>query len=139
MRTVGRVLGALLLFSIGFISCGDDDDDEGGIGATLSDFEIDLDTTSVPAGPVTFDIKNKGPSTHEFVVFKTDLAPDALPTDDVGDVAESDDFAPVDEVEDIEKDAEPSLNVDLDAGSYVVICNVTGHYRQGMRVAFTAT
>ena len=139
MQTVGRVFSTLLLLSIALVGCGDDDDDDGGIGATLSDFEIDLEETSAPAGSVTFDIENKGPSAHEFVVFETDLAPDALPTDDSGDVAEGDDFAPVDEVEDIDEGAEPSLTMDLDAGSYVIICNVPGHYRQGMHVAFTVT
>jgi uncharacterized cupredoxin-like copper-binding protein len=54
-------------------------------------------------------------------------------------VAEGDDFAPVDEIEDIEKGATPKLTIDLDAGSYVLICNVAGHYRQGMRTSFTVT
>lgn len=139
MGKLGWILSAVLTLSIAFVGCGGDDDDDDGIAATLSDFKIDLDETSAPAGPVTFKIENKGPSTHEFVVFKTDLELDALPTDDTGDVAESATFAPVDEVEDIEEGTEPSLKVDLDAGSYVIICNVTGHYRQGMRVAFTVT
>ena len=138
MRTFVRVLATPLLLSIALVGCGDDDDD-GGIEATLSDFEIDLDETSAPAGSVTFDIENEGPSVHEFVVFETDLAPDALPTDDNGDVAEGDDFAPVDEVEDIEEDEKSSLTMELEPGSYVIICNVPGHYRQGMHVAVTVT
>jgi len=76
---------------------------------------------------------------HEFVVFKTDLAADALPTDDTGDVAESDTFAPVDEVEDIGLGNDEKLTVDLTAGSYVVICNIPAHYRQGMHAAFTVS
>jgi uncharacterized cupredoxin-like copper-binding protein len=139
MRKLWWVLGSMAVASLAFTGCGDDDDDsaDGEIGATLEDFEITLDEDSAPAGSVTFKVDNKGPSVHEFVVFKTDLAVEELPTDDVGDVAESDEFAPVDEIEDIAKGAKPSLTVDLDPGSYVIICNIAGHYRQGMRVAFT--
>lgn len=131
---------ALTVPFLGLLSaCGDDDDagDAGSVDVTLSDFEIELSQASAPAGEVTFEVENDGPSIHEFVVFATDLAPDALPTDDAGDVAEGEDFEPVDEIEDIEVGASPSLTLDLDAGSYVLICNIAAHYRQGMRTAFT--
>ena len=129
---------------LGLAACGDDDDESSGNGGgdvdvTLRDFEIDLGATSAPAGEVTFNVHNEGPSVHEFVVFQTDLAPDELPTDDDGNVAEGDDFEPVDEIEDIAVDAEPSLTVDLEAGSYVVVCNVPGHFSQGMAQAFSVT
>jgi uncharacterized cupredoxin-like copper-binding protein len=136
--------GALAITaSLGATACGDDDDDDGGeagaVAVTLRDFEIELDPTSAPAGEVTFEVRNDGPSVHEFVVFQTDLAPNELPTDDSGDVAEGEDFEPVDEIEDIAVDADEVLTVDLEAGSYVVICNVPGHYRQGMAEGFTVS
>lgn len=138
MRTIHGAV-ALLGLTMGLAACDSDDaDDEGGVAVTLEDFSITLDTASAPAGAVTFNVENKGPSTHEFVVIQTDLAPDALPTDDAGDVSE-DDLAPVDEIEDIEDGATPHLTVELDAGDYVLICNIPGHYRQGMHAAFTAT
>ncbi len=84
-----------------------------------------------------FTIDNQGPSTHEFVVVQSDEAADALPTAD-GDVDE-DGVEAVDEVEDIESDATPSLTVDLDPGHYVVFCNLPGHYKQGMSAEFTVT
>ncbi len=146
MRKIQIAVVAMAIVSIGLAGCGDSDDDgaAGGnaadtVDVTLSDFNVELSAASAPAGEVTFAVDNQGPSTHEFVVFKTDLAPDALPTDDLGDVAESDEFAPVDEIEDIEKSATPTLTVDLTAGSYVLICNITAHYRQGMTAAFTVT
>lgn len=138
MRRMILVLGLLPMVTLGLSACSDDDDD-GAVDVTLSDFKIDLAKTSAPAGSVTFKVHNDGPSLHEFVVFETDLAADELPTDDSGDVAESDEFAPVDEIEDIEDGASPSLTVDLTKGSYVVICNVPAHYRQGMRAAFSVT
>ncbi|MGQ0670232.1 MAG: cupredoxin domain-containing protein, partial [Actinomycetota bacterium] len=111
------------------------------VGVTLRDFEIALDSTSAEAGEVTFQVANEGPSIHEFVVLKTDLAEDQLPADENGDVDEA--GAPgievVDEIEDIEADATPSLAVELEAGSYVIICNLPGHYGNGMYTSFTVS
>ena len=109
----------------------------GGVGATEKDFAITLDTTSVASGNVTFNISNEGPSAHEFVVIQSDLAPDALPVKD-GEV-EEDKVEGVGEQEDIAPSTTTTLSLDLDPGSYVVICNLPGHYEQGMRAGFTVT
>lgn len=114
--------------------------DSGGIGATEADYSITLDEDTAPAGDVTFDIQNDAGQVHEFVVFKTDLAPEALPTDDAGDVDEKGEgVTHIDEVEDIAGGSSESLTVKLDAGSYVLICNLPGHYKQGMHTGFTVT
>jgi uncharacterized cupredoxin-like copper-binding protein len=112
--------------------------DNGGVAVTLRDFEITLAQDTLPAGTVSFDIRNEGPSVHEFVVFRTDLAADALPTNDAGEVDEEGEGVElVDEVEDIAVDATATLDVDLDPGSYVAVCNLPGHYAQGMATGFT--
>jgi uncharacterized cupredoxin-like copper-binding protein len=73
-------------------------------------------------------------------VFKTDLPPDQLPTNEDGDVdEEGEGVEAIDEVEDIAGGSDAELTVNLDAGSYVVICNLPGHYRQGMHAAFTVS
>lgn len=133
---VGSIIGLAALLALSGVACS-----SGGaaIGVTEKDFEINLDETSADAGEVTFDITNDGPSEHEFVVFKTDLAEDALPLADDGSVSEEGEgLEVVDEVEDIAPDSSPSLTVDLDAGSYVIICNLPGHYKQGMHTSFEA-
>jgi uncharacterized cupredoxin-like copper-binding protein len=125
---------AALTFAAG--SCGGD----GGIGATEADYTITLDESSAPAGDVTFDISNDAEQTHEFVVFKTDLAEEQLPTNEDGDVdEEGEGVTHIDEVEDIEAGATESLTVELDAGNYVVLCNLPGHYKQGMHASFTVS
>jgi uncharacterized cupredoxin-like copper-binding protein len=126
-------------------SCGDDDYGADGtsadvtVSATLADYSISLDQNSAPAGDVTFEVTNEAGQIHEFVVLQTDLAADALPTDDAGDVNEAGDpgIVLVDEIEDIEGGATPTLAVTLDAGSYVLICNLPGHYAEGMHTGFT--
>ena len=153
MRSIIVPLVATL--SLGLVACSNGDEDNGGaagsnganagaVGVTEKDFAIALDTTSVSAGSVTFDIKNEGPSTHEFVVFQTDLDPDALPTkkDENGIPIvdeEGKGLTAIDEVEDINAGSSATLTVNLDAGQYVAICNLPGHYQQGMLIGFTVT
>ena len=131
---VPMILGLALVTA----SCGGDDD--GGVGVTLADFTITADPDSASAGEVTFDVTNDAEQTHEFVVFQTDLAPDQLPTDEGGDVDETGAGVElVDEIEDIEGGSTQSLTVNLDAGSYVLICNLPGHYAQGMHTGFSVS
>ena len=114
--------------------------DDGGIDVTVSDFKVEPAETSAPAGELTFDITNDAEQTHEFVIFKTDLAPDALPVGDDGDVdEEGEGVEHIDEIEDITGGSTQSLTVSLDAGNYVFICNLPGHYDQGMHAAFTVS
>ena len=109
----------------------------GGVSVTLADYSVTLGSTSLSAGDVTFNVTNDAGQVHEFVVVKTDLAEDALPLVE-GDVdEESTEISPVDEIEDIEPGTNPSLAVSLEAGSYVALCNLPGHYGQGMHAAFT--
>jgi len=98
-----------------------------------------LNASSAPAGSVTFTIANEGPSVHEFVVFKTDLAADQLPTGADGDVDETGaGVKHIDEVENIASGTSDSLlTVDLKPGAYVVLCNLPGHYGLGMAASFT--
>jgi uncharacterized cupredoxin-like copper-binding protein len=115
------------------------------VNATLQEWAILLDQSSVPAGSITFAVTNEGPDeVHEIVVIKTDLAPNKLPTDDTGSVIE--DAAGVEnvgEIGDLATGATENLTLDLAAGSYVLICNIytadthQSHYAMGMRTAFT--
>lgn len=68
------------------------------VNVELSEFRVDLDQDSADAGGITFVARNDGTTEHELVVVRSDLDPDALPTDTSGDVAE-DQLEVVDEVE----------------------------------------
>jgi uncharacterized cupredoxin-like copper-binding protein len=123
------------------------DSDGGEVEVTLQEFAVVPGSDSAPAGEVTFNVTNEGPNDpHEFVVFRTDLAPDALPTNEDGSVdEEGEGVTLIDEIEDIAVGDTPTLTVSLDAGSYVFICNIVeeeegaleSHYQEGMRVGFT--
>lgn len=107
------------------------------VRATLEDFSITLDSASAPAGEVTFDVTNRGPSYHEFLVIRTTggVALDGLPVE--GDVVNEDGLDIVDELEGIDPNGTGGLTVDLTPGDYIVICNIEGHYQAGMRAALS--
>jgi len=145
-------MAGVAVLSLVAAACSDDDGGEtssgGTVEVTLQEFAVLPSPDSVPAGEVTFDVTNTGPEdVHEFVVFATDLAPDALPTAPDGSVDETGEGVElIDEIEEIAVGETPTLTVTLDAGSYVLICNIVEdegadtivHYQQGMRVGFTA-
>jgi uncharacterized cupredoxin-like copper-binding protein len=103
----------------------------------MKDFSLTTSAASFPAGDMTFGIHNAGPSAHEFVIIRTDDAPDALPVEN--GVIPEDQIDLVDEAEDIAPGTDTSLDVNLSAGSYVLVCNLPAHYGAGMRAAFTVT
>lgn len=109
------------------------------IKVEAKDFAFTLDKSSAPAGSITFTATSTGPSEHEFVIFKTDLAPDKLPL--VADKSKVDEggagVSHVDEIEALNVSDTKTLTVSLESGKYVLICNLPAHYAQGMSVAFT--
>ena len=172
MRRRLTIIGLLLVagaLAIGAVACDDDKKDTaaatatpgaadtptpGGsaqseVTATLTEYTITLNADSVPSGIVTFNATNGGTSTHEFVVIKTDLAADALPTAVDGSVDEEGAGIEVaGEAEDILAEQEATVELTLGAGDYVLICNVVdtdtagnavSHYAEGMYTAFTVT
>jgi len=113
------------------------------VDVALTTYQITPDKTEVNAGEVVFHVHNDATDlTHEFVVFKTDLAPDNLPVDAEGVVDEEGaGITFIDEVEDVTPGTSQDLTVTLDAGNYVLVCNVNDnnemHYAHGMYQAFT--
>jgi plastocyanin len=120
----------------------------GAVDVTLQDWSVIPAQDSVEAGSVTFNVTNEGPHPHEFVVIRTDLAPDALPTMPEGMVdEEGEGIEVIGEIEEFPRGETRSATFDLDPGSYVLVCNLVGnpvthpggeiHYEMGMRTAFT--
>ena len=155
MRFGDLLRGAIVIVgAVGLAACSSDETTTTGavstpatVDVSVHEFEVAPETSSASAGEVTFTVTNTGPDdVHEFVVVKTDLAPDALPTEASGAVDESGaGIEPVDEIEDIAVGATESVTVNLEAGSYVLMCNIydkaekESHYQQGMHTGFTVT
>ena len=100
----------------------------------MKEYAITLSVASVKAGTIKFGIRNNGTMVHDFDLIKTDLGFDKLPID--GGSAKAKDDGLVKQMINIAANRSTTLSADLAAGSYVIICNVAGHYQLGMRVAF---
>jgi hypothetical protein len=113
---------------------------------TEREFNIALDRATASSGEVVFQVRNVGEDHHEFLVIRTDRAPDALPTEANGSYLEDGPGTQlIDELDDIAPGQTQVLVVNLAAGNYVLICNmvmveddgsVEVHYQNGMRTAF---
>jgi uncharacterized cupredoxin-like copper-binding protein len=108
----------------------------GVVNATLTEMKIALDRTSVPAGPITFNVKNAGTVEHELVVLRTNLAQDKIPAD-LEEPGKMDETGNLGETGEVPVGTSKSFTVTLPAGSYVLICNEVGHYAGGMHLPFT--
>jgi uncharacterized cupredoxin-like copper-binding protein len=108
----------------------------GVVNVTLTEMKIALDQTSVPAGVVTFNVKNSGTLEHELVVLHTGAAEDKIPAD-VEEAGKVDETGNVGETGEVPVGTSKSFTVTLPAGSYVLMCNEVGHYAAGMHLAFT--
>ena len=108
----------------------------GTVHATLTEMKIALDRVSIPAGPVTFVVKNSGTVVHELVVIKTDVAQDKLAAD-ADEVGKMDETGNLGETGDMVVGESRTFTATLPAGHYVIMCNEIGHYVGGMHIAFT--
>lgn len=153
-RGVRRVVAGIAAISLAAVGCstgGSSPSPAAGgattVEVTLQEWAVVLGSASAPAGDITFDVTNEGPEDiHEFVVMRTDLEAAELPTDADGVVDEGGGgMEVIDEIEDIPVGENQSLSIALDAGSYVLLCNIwdegegEAHYQMGMRTAFTVT
>ncbi len=94
-----------------------------------------------PSGDLSFTVTNKATDQeHEFVIFKTDLPEDQLPLNSDGNVdEEGQGVTHIDELGGIKVGETQTLKINLPPGNYVAICNLPGHYKQGMHWGFTVT
>ena len=102
------------------------------VNVQLMEMMVMPSASRVPAGKVTFVVKNTGKLKHNFVVLKTSVAPSKLmmmgtKAMESGQVGKTPVFGP---------GQTRRLTLTLKAGRYVLLCNVPGHYMAGMRVAF---
>jgi uncharacterized cupredoxin-like copper-binding protein len=102
------------------------------VPVSLKEFTITPTSTQAAAGKVTFNVRNDGTVTHEFVVLKTDKPAGSLlkgsRADETGNVGETGDLA---------AGSSKSITLNLAAGHYALICNLPGHYKAGQHTDFT--
>jgi plastocyanin len=105
----------------------------GGPGTTINaketEYAIALDKSSVPAGNVTFNTMNAGSLPHTIAVVPGNGASKSsgITGKTIGDSGN------------IDPGKNATLTVNLQAGTYQVVCSVPGHVQLGMLVQLTVT
>ncbi len=107
------------------------------LAISLTEWKVTV-TGSIKAGKTDLTIKDVGVAEHELLVFQSDKAPSAYPTDSAGDIIE--DGAGVtllSDGENIAPGGTQTRSVDLAPGTYLFVCNIPGHFKQGMFAVVT--
>ena len=89
----------------------------GTVAVETKEFSFTPSTLTVPAGSVTFAVRNSGQEEHEFEIFTGE--------------------AVVDEVEGLVPGLTKNLTVTLEAGAYTFACKLNGHDQLGMKGTLT--
>lgn len=92
----------------------------------------------VPAGEVTFVAKNKSTdTTHKMILIKVADAGRQLPYVAPESRVDEDAAGHLGEVAELDPGRSGSLSMKLDPGTYMLFCNVPGHYMAGMWTTVT--
>lgn len=108
------------------------------ITGSVSEWKVQVSAHTAEAGEVTFAIANYGTIQHEFLVTKTSFEPGMIPigADNRFD-EEREGISVVDEIPEWKVDDAKVLKVNLEPGTYELLCNIEGHYKNGMHTTLT--
>lgn len=108
---------------------------EGGGPMTLS-----LDQSTVKAGDVVFAVHNDAVSeAHEMVLVRLKTANEEVPVIAAKHRVDEKALKSLGEVSDLKPGADGTLKARLKAGTYLLLCNIKGHYEAGMHAKLTVT
>lgn len=94
---------------------------------------IKLSRDRVPHGKVTFEVTNGSKdNVHEMIVIKLDPVGKPLAYIDDQERVDEEKVNDRGEVSELDPGKSGTLTLDLDAGDYLLICNVPGHFAAGM-------
>jgi uncharacterized cupredoxin-like copper-binding protein len=114
----------------------DDPPNASTLAVRLSEYKIETKGDATDA-VTKLSVQNTGTVTHDIKLVRTDLAADALPRSGADvDEARLDLLA---KKTDLKRRDKATLDVKLQPGSYVLFCNVSGHYQLGMHTSFKVT
>lgn len=109
-------------------------------GMPMAMFGITLDMAQVPAGKVTFAVTNTSKEMiHEMVVSKITSIDQALPYLKDENKVDEDAAGHLGEVAELDPGKSGELTLELEPGTYILYCNIPGHYISGMWQTLTVT
>ncbi len=131
-RSATAVLSIVLLGLV-TLACEDTSEVSGPNSIRLSEWKIEAGSSELAAGSVKLQVQNVGTQAHDIFVIRTDLAADKLPVK--SGTVDLNGLEVAGSKKDIERREKTSLEVELNPGAYVLICNISGHYALGMHTS----
>ena len=111
---------------------------QGMMGAGM--MAIRTDVSTVAAGEVTFDVTNWSRGlVHEMLVVAVDNPDAQLPYDADDQRVIEEKINSLGETEEMQPKTSKTLTLDLKPGTYLLVCNLPGHYAAGMWTVLTVT
>jgi len=111
---------------------------EGGEGG--QPMMLTLDKTGVKAGEAVFMVHNDAVSEeHEMVLVKLTSPDEAIPLNTARHRVDEKKLKSLGEVSDLKPGADGQLKAKLTPGTYLLFCNIKGHYETGMQAKLTVT
>ena len=111
-----------------------------GSGMPMAPMGIRLSSATVRAGEVTFEVSNASTvMVHEMVLSPIKDAQTPLPYVKADNKIDEDAAGHLGEVAELEPGKKGALTLSLKPGSYILYCNVPGHYALGMWALLTVT
>ena len=106
----------------------------GPMTGVVKEWGIELSAGKHVAGSIEFNLTNEGTMAHEFLVVRSDKTAAQL-LDEVNEATsrlDEETLDVIDEQPEWEPGTPGMVTVTLEPGNYVVMCNIAGHYAQGM-------
>jgi hypothetical protein len=147
-HAVVPVLSALVLSASLLAGCGGGGSSSQTIQVRETDYQLTPDTVDAKAGKFGFDVNNAGTVKHELVLVRADSI-DQLPKRPGGSVDEDkiSETSKIGETGEFSANTTKHLNVKLQAGTYIMFCNIiqntslgpVSHFARGMHAQLSVT
>ena len=109
-----------------------------GNGMPMAPAGIRVSSHTVSTGEVTFEVTNSSKQrVHEMVISPIKDTKTPLPYDKAGNKVNEDAAGHLGEVAELEPGKKGALKLTLKPGSYILYCNIPGHYALGMWTLLT--
>jgi uncharacterized cupredoxin-like copper-binding protein len=100
--------------------------------------KIEIDKAAIPSGDVVFNVANHAMTEqHEVVLVKLKSADQTIPLDTKKHRVDEKQLKSLGEVADLQPSDTGTLKAKLKPGTYLLLCNIKGHYEAGMSTKLT--
>jgi uncharacterized cupredoxin-like copper-binding protein len=121
------------VLAMAVVACGGDKRSTA-VGVALDEWSVTPTVAEAREGTVRFEVRNDGTMAHQLIVLKSDLPPEMLPVAN-GAIAMAQ-VRVLESIDPIAPGATGEVRFEATPGKYVLVCNVPGHYQQGMAASF---